>query len=391
MLIEKLNDANMANYKIDLNWDDIISNLHKGVNKPFYELIANAFDADAKKVSVMINYNDLGGVEQVEIVDDGDGVDEGVESKDKNLLENAVARKFKEKGFTSKKNSSGQKLNSKKGRELIGCKGVGRFQALSIGNDVLWETMNMKSNAYKIKLQPRRDIDVEKVEDTNSQQKQGTKITINSISKDIDLNDLFEDLKSRFALYIIKYDVTIDIISKINNESKIHTICKSDIEKSIILEDVDDFRKVYDKQLVRLKLIYWKEFSVNKIKDVFLCDINDINIDTIPQKLPKKISVHLNSTAFNLNCNFDTNELQDIISKAINKAYEFSNKITVDINREKLKEWKSSGIYPKQEYVNDDEFSTIESNLFDSIALLLDEHLKLKDGNTPAKKSRNLF
>ena len=38
------------------------------------ELVWNAFDADAKRVSIEVERNDLGGVEQVIVTDDGDGM-----------------------------------------------------------------------------------------------------------------------------------------------------------------------------------------------------------------------------------------------------------------------------------------------------------------------------
>lgn len=88
------------------------------------ELVWNAFDADAKTVSIEVERNDFWGVEQVLVTDDGDGMN----------------RERAEKAFATVGDSwklmPGTKTDD--GRAVHGRYGRGRYAAFSIGNSVNW-------------------------------------------------------------------------------------------------------------------------------------------------------------------------------------------------------------------------------------------------------------
>ena len=64
----------MNTYKLDINWKHVISGLSKNIKTPFYELLANSFDANANNVTITVYYKDLGGTEKIEILDEGEGI-----------------------------------------------------------------------------------------------------------------------------------------------------------------------------------------------------------------------------------------------------------------------------------------------------------------------------
>ncbi|WP_170201257.1 ATP-binding protein [Actinocorallia herbida] len=88
------------------------------------ELIWNAFDEDATTVTIACDYNDLGGLEEIVVSDNGNGMN----------LERAE-RAFSRVGDSWKLVSGTQ---SPAGRPVHGRHGRGRFAAFSLGNLVQW-------------------------------------------------------------------------------------------------------------------------------------------------------------------------------------------------------------------------------------------------------------
>jgi len=90
------------------------------------ELIWNALDADADKVEVSVEENDLSGIERIQVSDNGDGLP---------LAEANAA--FGKLGGSWKK---GLVKTRRKGRNLHGRDGKGRFKAFALGETVVWDT-----------------------------------------------------------------------------------------------------------------------------------------------------------------------------------------------------------------------------------------------------------
>jgi HSP90 family molecular chaperone len=83
------------------------------------ELIWNALDAEAMHVDVVINRNELDGVESVEVSDDGHG-----------MTQTEAIRDFHRLGGSWKKSATSSKNGS---RPLHGKEGAGRFRAFAGG------------------------------------------------------------------------------------------------------------------------------------------------------------------------------------------------------------------------------------------------------------------
>ena len=87
------------------------------------ELIWNAFDECAHNVSVEFTTNAMLGIDEIIIVDDGNS-----------LKYERAAEAFENLG---KSNKVGRSLET--GERLHGRKGEGRYKALSLGNEVIWQ------------------------------------------------------------------------------------------------------------------------------------------------------------------------------------------------------------------------------------------------------------
>jgi hypothetical protein len=91
------------------------------------ELLWNALDAEAEIVTISIARNELDGVDEVQVEDDGHG-----------MTHADALRDFRRLGGSWKKNRSTSK-NGK--RPLHGKEGAGRFRAFAIGSSVEWSTV----------------------------------------------------------------------------------------------------------------------------------------------------------------------------------------------------------------------------------------------------------
>lgn len=114
---------------ISLLGDELISDEPVAV----VELVKNAYDADARKVHVTFETNRLGQAERLIIKDDGHGMN----------LDTVIGGWF-EPGTTFKKRQE----KSPGGRLYQGAKGVGRFAAARLGESLILETKDKKSNQH---------------------------------------------------------------------------------------------------------------------------------------------------------------------------------------------------------------------------------------------------
>ena len=97
------------------------------------ELIWNSLDAGANNITVVFDTNELGGLIQIEVCDDGYGI-------------NAAQV---EKLFGSLGDSWKKTMEKFKNRPLHGKKGEGRFKAFSLGESVTWATVYEDDNDHK--------------------------------------------------------------------------------------------------------------------------------------------------------------------------------------------------------------------------------------------------
>ncbi|MFJ4437026.1 ATP-binding protein [Streptomyces sp. NPDC088923] len=92
------------------------------------ELIWNSLDADAENITVLLERNDIGGVDRVAVVDDGTGIPAG-----------ECGDHFEQIGTSWKKRAQ---VSEVKKRVLHGKNGRGRVRAFALGSEVRWSSVS---------------------------------------------------------------------------------------------------------------------------------------------------------------------------------------------------------------------------------------------------------
>ncbi|XEO93177.1 ATP-binding protein [Latilactobacillus sakei] len=226
--------------------------LYKQLPQALAELITNCWDADATKVTVMINYRE----KLISIDDNGIGMTH--EELNKNFLKVAKNRRLTEK--------TGLSL---KGRKVTGKKGLGKLALFGIADRIqIYSTKNGFENAFEMnfkviqntpedeKYHPRTIKDNEPIKT----EKHGTKIIINDLTlKNItELETLSNSLARRFDKYSSDEFLVILKDEKGNSQR----LDENSFEKSIRPSNVeftyvfpDDFQNEIQENTVLRELI----------------------------------------------------------------------------------------------------------------------------------------
>ncbi len=210
---------------ISLLGDELISDEPVAV----VELVKNAYDADANRVEVVFETNELGEAERLIIKDDGHGMD----------LDTVMGCWF-EPGTVMKK----QNDRSPGGRLYQGAKGVGRFAAARLGESLILETKNKKSDMNVTVLLEWGKFDddsyLDDIEITYESVKSintcvGTTLTIEGLSKKkLWEEDQYKELHDRLSRLIspfkevndFKIDLNIPNYPELTGEVEPHSLTK---------------------------------------------------------------------------------------------------------------------------------------------------------------------
>lgn len=363
--------------KLGTNIDNVINGNQKNAIDAIVQLVENSCDADANTITIKLEYTKsltTKELTKVTITDDGMGFSGSIQEMN-------IA--FATKGYSSKKDKK-----SSQQRSYFGKLGKGRFNCLRIGKHCSYKIFNTTENSmYQIifdmeKLSNANDQNNIDIINLNITKKTDTQIEIIDIDQDadIDVGNLMDKIKSRFAIYIEKHNIKIDIDCGDGNTKNIH---KSSIESEINKKD-DVF--YIDGTKFILKLLYWNKTL--KEKNIYLCGEEETVISEKKADLPSKISVFLASEHFNNQIEDD--KTKDAVSEATKRAYIFYNEHIKLERQEKIKDWQKNGILLEdKEELSDIE--KIERDMFFSIALQLDEIAKLdiRSGKHESKNKKS--
>lgn len=182
--------------------DKLIAN--KNYKEGISEYIWNGFDAGATKIDISFSYNELDAIEAIIIKDNGKGIN------------------FEELNNTFKCVLDSKKVSIKKGSNVHGSKGKGRFSFISFGEQVVWETIYNNGDInekYNIEIFKTTATEFDVSEKKSTEEETGTIVTISGIStinseeaKSNKFKTYFND-KFAWFLYLNKdnrYEITIN-------------------------------------------------------------------------------------------------------------------------------------------------------------------------------------
>ncbi len=194
--------------KVQINNESIESIVNKDYKDALVEYILNAFEANATEVSVATTLNELGGLEELRIVDNGMGIDHST-------LEQTF-----ESFLSSNKQPLLKPINI--GRN----KGRGRYAFISFANSATWQTVYRDGDkllSYTININAAQktyvNFDEEPKDVTGEKTNTGTTVILQGINsltmESVEFEQIEKPLLNAFAsfLYLKKskgYKITVD-------------------------------------------------------------------------------------------------------------------------------------------------------------------------------------
>ncbi|MBX3680313.1 MAG: ATP-binding protein [Rhodocyclaceae bacterium] len=346
------------------------------------ELIWNGFDADADRVKVFIELNEMDGVESVKVRDNGYGIDH-----------DNIEAYFGGLGDSWKKQQGKQK-----GRALHGKNGRGRFKAFALGERVQWNTVYKtkgKTYAYQIvgHAASIEDFDTTDLEGGDATRETGTEVVIENVARDFRSfrdGSVQIDLAKSFAAYLTEYP---------------HLTLEFDGDR-IDPEDVQQGRAEYnlgDVQLsngslvsVAVTVVEWK---MQTERMLHLCDAKGIALHEVPVGQQVRapgfnFTVYVKSDLFreldklNLLLLSDLHpDVQHVLKVAKGKVKEHFRRRLAEHQSEIVQKWKSEKIYPYEDKTEVDPVESVERQVFDILAVNVQSYLpSFEDADQTSRK-----
>ncbi|NTV01900.1 MAG: DNA mismatch repair protein [Chlorobiaceae bacterium] len=348
------------------------------------ELIWNGVDADASNVDVIIEGNALRGIELIIIRDNGTAFS----LQDAEIFFSSLGGSWK-----SKKNKSN------KGRFLHGKEGQGRFKAFALGRYVEWH-VNYKGkkgdgNSRFIITGYSEDLQrftIKEVE-SNDAKVPGVVVKIYDLNKQFKVfksGNIIDKLLPIFCLYLQNYpDVKITVAGDAVDVAKA-------VKKSVSFE-LDAVRYKGKSYSVVLDLIEWVDIEV---RDLWYCDQGLVPL----LKYDKQIrgigdygfSAYLRSSLIermNAENVLELDGFDEVIKtlsdSAIKKIKEYFIERALEDGQEQIRKWKIDEIYPYKEDATTP-IEVAERQMFDIVAVKIEESLPSQDGNSKKEKAFQL-
>lgn len=338
--------------------------------KALSELIWNGLDAGSDRVQVMLELNDLSGLERIRVRDDGFGINyEHVE-----VL------------FGHLGNSWKKTQRILKNRFLHGAKGEGRFKAFALGNHVEWNTRysDGSGRVHQYQILARADS-IERPSLTQAEPADGsapgTEVVVSEIEKSHGIllaDHAIDELARHFAAYLTKYPaVQIEFNGRLVDPQSLQ-----ERTENITLPEVDlgNGRTIP----VDLTLIEW---AAPTRRLIHLCDARGVTlheIDAGPQiKAPGfQFTVYLKTDHFkelDQQGQLIVEELNpevDAILKAARTAvnHHFSQRLA-ELHVPAIQRWKAQSIYPYEEKARLTKAEEAERQRFDTVATHVETRL----------------
>ena len=303
------------------------------------ELIWNSLDADATRVAVILQEDQLGGVEEVIVSDNGRGMH----------AEDARPR-FTRLGGSWKKTQH----TTENGRFLHGREGKGRFKALSLGRVSTWHIVfddSVDLRRYQIEVQadsPNR-IEISEPLVAEAGASTGVRVQISEVRKaksTFTNEEAIDELTEIFAPYLTDYkNVSVEIDGeRLAPEKQI----KSRGSVSLTPFAIDGIERT-----ATLDIIEWNEHDH---RTLYLCSDRGAPLHKCNRKFQvggAKFSAYLRSSYFNdliEQDRIDLAEMQKEVAQWINEAQDeikkYFDQKRLEEDLSLIQEWKKEDVYP---------------------------------------------
>jgi hypothetical protein len=332
------------------------------------ELVWNSFDADARKVSIVVERSILGTIDKITVSDDGHGMP---------YAETAEA--FASLGGSRKKD----RTKTRDGRMLHGRLGKGRFKAFALGTNVAWTTVvreNGKAVAYGISaakenLKEFRLTDPKKSRNPST----GTSVAVTGVAgapPTLEASAAVEELTSAFALYLRTYpDVRLEYDGRTINPTP--AIAREE-EISLPSRIPGDTERLPP---AKLTVIEW---NIDVERALFLCDAEGVTLARRPLGIHApgySYTAYLKAAKIRQaeeNGTLDLEELDSTLESLTTAAKQavkaYFRRREAERAQGVVAEWKKQDLYP---YRTDpkDAVEKIERQVFDVVALNINAYL----------------
>ncbi|WP_257099022.1 ATP-binding protein [Pseudovibrio flavus] len=336
------------------------------------ELIWNAYDADAKEVTVELEAGELTELGLIRISDDGSGISAA-----------QVSAQFEALGGSWKKRT----IRTVGGRIVHGEKGQGRFKAFALGDQVSW-TSKHDGSSFSItgnKLDLKHFAISEPVPATET----GCVVEIRELARDfaIRAEDGFADqVRDVFALQLYEdpnFKITYDG-EEVDAREAIKDV--TPYELRVALEDGASFEAT-------LEIIEWKKKVERKM---MLCLPGRFSFHSLPPGIQARgfdFTVYITADHFQSLTDDNTESLVELdppsmalVEAARQKLREHFRKREAERSRSKIVEWKEAKIYPYEGKASNP-IEVNERQVFDVVALNLADYSADFD-RSPAKQQK---
>lgn len=371
----------MLNIKVEAKTDFLKSLSAASPVAAISELIWNGFDARAQHVRVILEPNELDGLHAIRVVDDGEGIDW-------NQLSNLFGNLGESWKATSHRHS---------GRALHGKSGKGRFKAFALGEVVEWttsycnggrcQTYSIVGNAGQL-----TDFNATSPKDADTPVL-GTEVVVRNLQSSFP--SLMSDrapleLTKLFAAYLTEYPgLTLTYDGK-----RIDPTSVQSYRENISLGDVE--LPSGRRAPITITIIEW---SVPTERVFQLCDGSGVSLHEVqvgPQiKAPGyNFTVYVKTDYFReldqngtLVLHDLNNDVAEILRLTKGKVKEHFRRRALQLRSEIVQRWKDEKIYPYEDKPEIGAPEQIERQVFDILAVNVEEHLpSFDDAPTTSKK-----
>lgn len=345
------------------------------------ELIWNGFDAKAQNVKVVLDANELGGLDAIRVVDDGDGID----------------RTRLQSLFGALGDSWKARSDRHNGRALHGKNGKGRFKVFALGEMAEWTTTYRDgSNAKTYTITGRAS----QLTGFNANQPQpaetpelGTTVIVRNLPNNfpsLTSDDAHVEFTKIFAAYLTEYPgLTLMFNGMRINPEAVQTN-REDMQLGEVM--LPSGKSVP----VSMTIIEW---SVPTDRAFHLCDSSGVALHEIgigPQiKAPGyNFTVYVKTDLFReldatgaLALGEMNSDVADVIRSVKGRVKEHFKRRADQRRSETIERWKKENIYPYEEKTEVGASEQVERQVFDILAVNVEDHLpSFEEAPTASKR-----